>query len=211
MRLNQKNPKTHPQSSHRIFGFYYHTILLILEFPQARGEQETLKRGSESSQRWWQHTNSSSHLNIPGLAHGSWGKNKKASIKYGRIECKMNDFIRADWSWQKVFNTFRGKAGWDVPTQHQKGHWKHSGQGASWKPLCFFREIQIIKEDIILGRSVMYLLEFILQAVFYGKCLPKLGIDVFVCFVGSSEPPMPRVQLKIYPYLCWNKGIIFRI
>lgn len=57
----------------------------------------------------------------------------------------------------------------------------------------------------------MYLLEFILQAVFYGKSLPKLSFDVFVYFVGCSESPMPRVQLKIYPYLCWNKGIIFRI
>lgn len=77
--------------------------------------------------------------------------------------------------------------------------------------LFFFWEIQIIKEYIILGSSVLYLLEFILQAVFYGKYWPKLSIDVFFCFVGLLESPKPRVQLKSYPYLCWNKGIIFRI
>lgn len=184
--------------------------MLILQFPQARGEQETLKRASESSQRWWPHTNSSLHLNIPGLAHGSWGKsrkNKEVSIKYGRIERKTNYFIRADWSWQNIFNTFRGKAGWDVPTQDQRGHWKHSGQGASWKPLCFFREIEIIKEDIILGSSVIYLLEFILQAVFYGKYLPKLSIEVFVCFVGCSESPMPRCNWKFTLICVGTRGL----
>lgn len=56
--------------------------------------------------------------------------------------------------------------------------------------LCFFRETQIIKEDIILGSSVMYLLEFILQAVFYGKYLPKLSIDVLVLLdVQSHQCP----------------------
>lgn len=85
-----------------------------------------------------------------------------------------------------------------MPTQDHKGHWKYSGQGASWKLLCFFREIQIIKEDIILGSSVIYLLEFVLQAVLYGKCLPKVSIDVFCWMFRATNAQGATENLPLF-------------
>lgn len=78
---------------------------------------------------------------------------------------------------------FSGKVGWDIPTQYQKGHLKSSGQVTSWNPPHFLREIQIIKDYVVSRSSVMHLLEFILEAVLYGKYLPILSIGVFVCFL----------------------------
>lgn len=52
------------------------------------------------------------------------------------------------------------------------------------KPLCFFRETQIIKEKIILGSSVMYLH---CRLCSMENILPEVRTDEFVCFVGCSE------------------------
>lgn len=113
----------------------------------------------------------------------------------------MKCFIRDDWSWQKVLNTFSGKAGWDVPTQDQKGHWKSSGQVPSWKPPCFFRETQIIKEYILLGSSVMCI---------YWNLYCSLGSTENICLnlVSMCLSALFNVQSHQCPQCNWKFTLI---
>lgn len=76
----------------------------------------------------------------------------------------------------EVLKTFSGKAGRDLPAEEQECHLKSWGQVTSWKPPHFFRETQIIQEYVVLRSPVLHLLEFILEAVFYGKYLPILSL-----------------------------------